>query len=202
MQKTKLLITILILVIGIIVTIFAVQKRELSTQIEIIDNQSDSKNVVSESPREDARKRIYINQDLIWESPPKVLKHNYKYSTNERILVFYNNGKFASINCTIYKYKDKKMQLIPNSGFGVYKGNWKQNEDGTITTRSFLANSDKLAFFSETDKNKEIIEQIQAIRKKAKGDFANEFELNGRIFVTSPTIEGISKLLLLPDNKE
>src|SRR5438067_12639152 len=79
---------------------------------------------------------VYINKDLHWEHPPKEVGLDYSYS-GINILVLYPNGLFASITGTVYQIeKPSRIMLVPNEGFGVYKGTWKRNGDGTITVIS------------------------------------------------------------------
>lgn len=158
--------------------------------------------VVSAKTGEVNLKQIYINQDLQWESPPKVITDEsgvYKVSVNERILVFYSDGQFASIGCAIYQVgKPQRMMLVPNEGFTVHKGTWKQSDDGTIIVTSRLTASNKLADDPDGKLHAELIERF-INRKAANDQLADKLELNGRVFIPSPYIEGIGDLLAFPD---
>ena len=153
------------------------------------------------SPEIDLR-WVYINEDLKWESPPKKivreLRHDYKYSVNERLMVFYPGGQFASVGCTIYRdNKTRNMQLVPNHGFSVYKGTWKRESDGTIIITSRLASSHGLAVRIGAKQAQERVERLR-IRKVADDRLASELELNGQVYIPSPSIEGLNSLLSPP----
>ena len=158
--------------------------------------------IESVKPEEINLQWTYINQDLKWESPPKEVTSesgDYKYSVNERILVFNPNGQYASISCTIYQSSGpQRMQLIPNDGFGVYKGTWTRNDDGTITIKSRLMSSNKMATPFIAEQEKERVERL-IIHKIVDERIAGEVELNGRVFIPSPNIEGVNELVSWPN---
>ncbi|MBC7911366.1 MAG: hypothetical protein H7Y30_12745 [Pyrinomonadaceae bacterium] len=145
---------------------------------------------------------VYINQDLRWESPPKDITGefnlNYRY-TGAVILVFYPTGQFASINCTLYQADEtSKIQIIPNEGFGVFKGTWMRNSDDKIMITSRLTSSNKMIEPFLTEQQKEHVEQL-IIRKIGGVQLAGELELNGKTFIPSPIIEGVDELLSWPN---
>jgi hypothetical protein len=147
--------------------------------------------------------RVYINQDLRWESPPKDITGefnlNYRYS-GANILVFLPNGQFASINCTLYQANEtSKIQIIPNEGYGVHKGTWKLDDGGTITISSRLMASNKLRDDAVVEEQKRKVEQA-VIRKASAERLTTELELNGTTFIPSPNIEGIDELLSIPND--
>jgi hypothetical protein len=197
---TLLLITaIFTFVIGVISSVVWIRSNHSPATVQV----NDASNVVTSTQSQEIDLQwVYINQDLKWELPPKSITREsgiYKYSVNERILVFYPNGRFASIGCTIYQVdKAKKMMLIPNEGYAVHKGTWKRNNDGTITITSRLISSNKLATDFNGKLHEERVEQL-IIRKVADDRLAEELGLSGKIFISSPSIEGIGELLSLPD---
>ena len=147
---------------------------------------------------------VYINQDLQWKSPPKDVTGefnlNYKYSEDVTLLVFDPNNQFASIHCTIYQADEtSQIQIIPNEGYLAYKGTWKLDDGGTITITSRLTSSDKQTDSFVAEQKKERVEQL-IIHQRAYDRFAEELELNGKIFLPSPNIKGISELLSIPDD--
>jgi hypothetical protein len=150
-------------------------------------------------------RRVYINKDLRWESPPKEIIEDgpggYKYTVNERLLVFFPDGRFASILCTIYQANgDQKRQFIPNAGFAVFKGSWALS-DSTITITSRLWSSNKVATPSIAQMRQERLEQI-SIPHIDSDRIAKDLDLNGRLFVPTSEIDGMDELLSFPDGED
>jgi hypothetical protein len=145
---------------------------------------------------------VYINQDLRWESPPKEViseSGDYQYTDNARLLIFFPDGQFASISSLIYQSgASRKLQLIPNSGFGVYRGTWKLNEDGKLTITSRLVSSNKMSVADIVEGHKTRVERL-TISEFAADRLAGQLELNGRKFIPGPYIEGILELLRMPE---
>ncbi len=177
--------------IGVIASILWLQDRR-SNEVTLV-----------KTGKNDSR-RVFINQDLKWETPPTditgELNLNYRYSVNERVLVFYPNGQFASIYCTIHQSNEtQRTQFIPNEGFGIYKGTWKREEDGLIVITSRLTSSNKLRDTAIVEGQKGRVEKL-TIRKVPSDHLASELELNGTTFIPAPNIEGLDELLSMPND--
>lgn len=145
---------------------------------------------------------VYINEDLTWKSVSKEIDSGFggfRFTTNERLVVLFPDGKFALITCTIRQAdgSDRAMP-IPNNGFGDYKGTWKRNDDDTLTVTSRLVSSNKLSDAGIAKGHEQNVEQL-VIRKLASDRLAQQFDFNGHLFVPAPKIEGILELLSEPE---
>jgi hypothetical protein len=82
---------------------------------------------------------IYTNQVVNAEAPLNAGDEPIKARDESVFIVFYPTGEFASIGCALSMADGvENMRLVSEDEFIVYKGKWKRNGDGTITTTSKL----------------------------------------------------------------
>ena len=80
---------------------------------------------------------VYVNSDLVWESPPKELNKGYTVADNASLIILYPDGKYAEISGTLFRErKTGRISICPPCGFIVYKGSWKLNTDGNAVIKS------------------------------------------------------------------
>ena len=80
---------------------------------------------------------VYVNSDLVWESPPKELKKGYTVAENARLIVLYPGGEYAQVSGTLFRdRKNGRLSICQACGFVVYKGTWKSNADGSAVIKS------------------------------------------------------------------
>ena len=78
---------------------------------------------------------IYQNQEIGAEASPDGSDDFTKVRADSVFLIFYPTGEFASVGCALYTADGvQNMRILAADDFIVYKGIWKRNSDGTITT--------------------------------------------------------------------
>ena len=79
---------------------------------------------------------IYQNQVIPAEPPLNEGKDPIKVREDSVFIVFYPTGEFASVGCALYIADGAEdMRIVAEDDFTVYRGTWKRNGDGTITTK-------------------------------------------------------------------
>jgi hypothetical protein len=79
---------------------------------------------------------IYQNQVIGAEPPPNRGEDPIKAREDSVFVVFYPTGEFASVGCALYTADGvENMRIAAEDDFMVYRGTWKRNGDGTITTK-------------------------------------------------------------------
>ena len=138
---------------------------------------------------------VYINKNIKWESPPKEIEQTFQGSLNSNIVVFYPSGKFAFVGCTLYRdNKTKNISLSNGDDFSVSKGNWKRNDDGSLTIVSHLTHG-------MTENNPEKAETWK-IKEQSSERLAKSLEIDGEIYVPIPKLGGFDQIasLIADDN--
>jgi len=80
---------------------------------------------------------VYVNSDLVWESPPKGLKKGYTVADNATLIVLYPGGEYAQVLATLFRdRKNGRLSICQTCGFVVYKGTWMSNADGSAVIKS------------------------------------------------------------------
>ena len=144
---------------------------------------------------------VYINQDLKWEYFSKQMDPEaggYRFTTNERVLMFFSDGTFASIKCVLQQPDGSNTPIfIPNNGFAVFKGTWRRNSDGTITLSARLVSSNKVSD-DGIARGHQLLTETLVIRDIAADRTVRRLDVNGRAFVVGPKIDGLRELLSMP----
>jgi hypothetical protein len=92
--------------------------------------------LVSEAQRIDLN-WVYINSDLVWQSPPKELKKGYLVGENATLIVLYPRGEYAEVSATLFRDgKNGRLSICQGCGFVVYRGTWKLTAGGSATVKS------------------------------------------------------------------
>lgn len=83
---------------------------------------------------------IYQNQMIEAEPPSNKSEDPIKVREDSVFIVFYPTGEFASVGCALYIADGvENMRIVAEDDFIVYRGTWRRNGDGTITTKSRLS---------------------------------------------------------------
>jgi hypothetical protein len=93
------------------------------------------------------------------------------------------------------------MQLIPNSGFAVYKGTWTRNPDDSIDIVSRLWASEGVARVIGEDIYQTHKDKLQ-ISKVSRDRFANELVYHDTVFIPAPPIDGIEYMLSMQEDPQ
>jgi hypothetical protein len=82
---------------------------------------------------------VYINNNLVWESPPSELHKTYQYADNTHIVVLYPSGEFAQVSGTLLRDKETgHLSLCEGCGFSIFKGVWHLENSGKLNVRKKL----------------------------------------------------------------
>jgi hypothetical protein len=80
---------------------------------------------------------VFVNDKLMWESPPKELKKTYVLAENAELIVFYPTGDIAMVSCTLFRdRKTRRLSICHGCGFSISKGTWTRNADNSVTIKS------------------------------------------------------------------
>lgn len=120
---------------------------------------------------------VYINKNIKWESPPKEIEETFQGSVNSNIVVFYPSGNFAFVGCTLYRENETgNISISMGDDFSVRKGNWKRNDEATISVVSRLTHHSMLKNDSEKTATWKI--KVQSTERLAKS-----IELDGELYI-------------------
>ena len=104
---------------------------------------------------------IYENQEIEAEPPPNKGEDPIKAREDSVFIVFYPTGEFASVGCALYTTDGvESMRIVAEDDFIVYRGTWRRNADGTITTKSRLSHLPAQNNHSVTDERIVIFKPI------------------------------------------
>jgi hypothetical protein len=138
---------------------------------------------------------LYLNEDVQWTGRDDT--RYYNESKNARVLVFFPSGDFASVSCPMLRFEaTSELTVIPDGRCEIYKGSWKQNSDGTITTASHLHKL--FAPFPAGEKLAPATIENLSVRK-TDGDRFASLDLKGKVFLPSQQVKGLNGTLLLAD---
>ena len=130
---------------------------------------------------------VYINKNIKWESPPKEIEQTFQGSLNSNIVVFYPNGNFAFVGCTLYRdNKTRNIAISMGDDFSVRKGNWNKDDTENITVNSHLTHG-----MSENISNQD---EIWKINEQSAERLAKSLEMNGEIYIPIPKIGNFNQI--------
>ena len=130
---------------------------------------------------------VYINKDIKWESPPKEIEQTFQGSLNSNIVVFYPNGKFAFVGCTLYRdNKTRTIAISMGDDFSVRKGIWKKDGAGNIIVNSHLTHSMSENISEQTE--------IWKVKEQSSERLANSLEINGEIYIPLPKVGNFDQI--------
>src|ERR1700720_3594796 len=82
---------------------------------------------------------VYVNDNLMWESPPKELRKTYVLAENAVLTVLYPTGGFAQVSCTLFRdRKTGRLSICHGCGFSISTGTWTRNADNSFRIKSRL----------------------------------------------------------------
>lgn len=76
---------------------------------------------------------VFVNDNLVWESPPKELRKTYVLAENAVLVILYPTGSFAEVSCTLFgDRKSGRLSICRGCGFSISKGTWTRNADNSF----------------------------------------------------------------------
>jgi len=136
---------------------------------------------------------VFVNSDLVWESPPKELKKGYTVAENARLIVLYPGGEYSKVSGTLFRdAKNGRLSICQACGFVVHKGTWKPNADGSAVIKSRWIYGG-LSREEQKPPGPEI-EEVWTLRGKSKGRVALTIETSKNKYIPLSNLTNLSFL--------